>query len=104
MNMQFRLTEEIKNADVHVLELGNRETHILQRRECKTVGDVVANLEKIKMTKGTGVLTMKNIVSSVVDYMIANLPDKELVEWFKYLVNNNTAEELRGIIEGLEAA
>ena len=104
MNVQFRLTEEIKNTDVHVLELGNRETHILQRVGCKTVGEVVENLEKIKMTRGTGVTTMKSIVNTVVNYMITNLPDEELIEWFKYMINNNTAEELRGIIEGMEAA
>ena len=104
MNMQFRLTEEIKNADVHVLDLGNREMHILQRRKCETVGDVVANLDKIKETKGTGVLSMKRIVSAVVEYMLTNLPDEEIVEWFKYLLNNNTAEDLKGIIEGMEAA
>ena len=100
MNIQFRLTQEMKATKLEDIGLDARVTNIVNRYGFLTVEDAVTNLKKIKIFRGIGEKKMKLLVNAIVDYMIQNLPEKELIEWFKYLIENNSAEELRSIIEG----
>ena len=103
MNVQLRLTDEMKKAPIEYLGYSNKAYGLLKRLECQNVGDIVEKWRTFAGYKGVGVKTVKEIHNGVVNYMITNLPDNELIEWFKNLINSNSAEDLKTILDGFNA-
>jgi len=101
MNVQLMFTEEMKNESIDVLVFkNNKALNAIKRFGCKTLGDVINNWDMFKQVKGIGTPTQNLIQNKVIDYMISQLSDEQLVEWFNYLLDHNDAEKLRPIIEG----
>ena len=103
MNIQIRLTEEMKKTSVDILPLeGNKALNALKRFGCITIEDALDSLDVLEKAKGIGRGTITQIQNAIVNYMICNLPENELIEWFKHLLDNNSADELRSVIEGFD--
>lgn len=100
MNIQLRLTKELKEMDIEALKLNGKASNYLRRKGYVTIEDVATNWRELGMEKGIGDGTTNAIKNAVVNLMIQCLPEDELIEWFKYLINNNSSEDLRKIIDG----
>ncbi len=103
MNIQIMMTEEMKKMPVDVLEFSsNKPTNAIKRFGCMTIEDVIANWDRFSHVKGLGVATQTQIQNAIVNFMIQRLPEDKLIEWFNYLIDNNSAETLREVIEGFD--
>lgn len=102
MRVQFRLTQEIKNTFVDDLDLHGKALNYLHRKGIYQIKDLVDNWYNIGGEKGIGVGTVSAIRNAMINLMIQKLPKDELIEWFKFLIENNEPEDLRGIIEDFE--
>ena len=100
MNIQLRLTDEIKASFVEEMSLSGKAMNYLHRKGIFTINDLVDNWDNIGQEKGIGEGTINLIKNGMINLMIQKLPDNELIEWFKYLIENNEPEKLKGIIEG----
>lgn len=103
MNIQLRITKNMKETGIEMLGMSNRANNLLKRMAMNTLGDIADKWQELKRVRGMGVGTLKEIQNAVVNFMISEMSDDELVEWFGYLVENNPAESLRPIYEGLNA-
>lgn len=103
MNIQLRLTEKMKATDIDMVGLGNKGHNLLKRLSINTIGEVVEKWNTLGKLRGMGDITRRQIQNAIVNFMISEMSDDELVEWFGYLVENNPAESLRSIYEGLNA-
>ena len=103
MNIQLRLTPEMKATPIEYLNYSNKSYHLLKRLDCATIEDVAKKWDKLGGFKGVGAKTVKEIHNGIVNYMLNKLSDDDLVEWFKYLIDNNTAEDVKAILDGFNA-
>lgn len=100
MNIQLRLTNEIKASLVEEMSLSGKAMNYLHRKGIFTINDLVDNLNNIGQEKGIGEGTINLIKNGMINLMIRKLPDEELIAWFDYLVSNNSAESLMSVVEG----
>ena len=100
MNIQLRLTDEIKASFVEEMNLSGKAMNYLHRKGIFTISDLVDNWDNIGQEKGIGEGTINLIKNGMINLMIQKLPDNELIKWFKYLIENNEPKELKGIIKG----
>jgi len=100
MNIQLRLTDAIKESYIEEMNLKGKAANYLLRKGIRTINDLINHWDELGTEKGIGKETVSSIKNGMINLMIRKLPEEELIAWFDYLISNNSAESLRGVVEG----
>ncbi len=100
MNIQLRLTDAIKESYIDEMNLSGKAMNYLHRKEIFHIGELVDKWYELGAEKGIGVGTINSIKNGVVNLMIRKLPEEELIQWFDYLLDNNSTEDLKKFMQG----
>ena len=81
------------NASIDDLVLSVRSYNALRRANITTIGDLIERLNEggLKTVRNLGAKSFSEIQTKIMVYGFEQLSEKEKVEFFNYLVENNTA-------------
>ncbi len=101
MNVELFVTKELRETPLEGMDFSNRSRNALMRMECKTIGDVIDQWNRLPRIRGLGSGSIKEIKNAVVEESLEYLSDRQIRDFYYGLLINNSAEELKPFLDRL---